>query len=317
MEFNHWDGRKTDMNLVQNILYDMFYHSTPLILAVLGGLFAHKAGVLNIGLEGMMLMGAFSSALIVLLTGSLWLALLISVLLTLVLGLLFSYFSVTLKSNFIITGFGINLFVAALSSFILKFMQLANINVSSIVNVASLKIPIPFISRIPVLGNILSGHTAITYTSFILIVAASVLLYNTKFGIYVRVVGENEEAAKSVGIQVNQVKYVAVLIGAALCALAGMELSVERMALFTNNMTAGRGFIAIAAIYCGRGEPVRCALYALLFGLAKSLAINLALFAGPISGLFEIVPYLTIIGVLLMVSVLQNRNNTVRGFKLE
>ncbi|HBF37653.1 MAG TPA: ABC transporter permease [Firmicutes bacterium] len=305
------------MNLIQNILYDMFYHSTPLILAVLGGLFAHKAGVLNIGLEGMMLMGAFASALTVMLTGSLWLALLVSVLLTLLLGLIFSYFSVTLKSNFIITGFGINLFVAALSAFVLKFMQLANINVSSVVNVAGLKIRIPLIADIPFVGNIISGHTAITYTGFVLILVTSIVLYNTRFGVYVRVVGENEEAAKSVGIHVEAIKYAAVLIGAALCALAGMELSVERMALFTNNMTAGRGFIAIAAIYCGRGEPLRCALYALLFGLAKSLAINLALFAGPVSQLFEIVPYLTIVVALLMVSVLQNRNNTVRGFKLE
>ena len=305
------------MNLIDNILYDMLYHSTPLILAVLGGLFAHKANVLNIGLEGMMLMGAFSSALIVLLTGSLWLGLLISVLLTLLLGLIFSFLSVTLKSNFIITGFGINLFVAALSAFVLKFMKLANINVSSIVNVAGLKIHIPVIEDIPILGSILSGHTLITYISFLMIIVASVLLYNTKFGVYVRVVGENEEAAKSVGINVNRIKYAAVLIGAALCALAGAELSVERLALYTNSMTAGRGFIAIAAIYCGRGEPLKCTLYALLFGLARSLAINLALFAGPISGLFEIVPYLTIVVVLFAVSVIQNRSNNVRGFKLE
>lgn len=305
------------MNLINNILYDMLYNSTPLILAVLGGLFAHKANVLNIGLEGMMLMGAFSSALIVMLTGSLWTALLVSILLTLVLGLVFSFFSVTLKSNFIITGFGINLFVAALSAFVLKYMKLANINVSSVVDVAGLKINIPIIADIPVLGSILSGHTAITYTAFVLIAVVSIVLYNTKFGVYVRVVGENEEAAKSVGINTNAVKYIAVLTGAVLCALAGMELSVERLALFTNNMTAGRGFIAIAAIYCGRGEPLKCSLYALLFGLARSLAINLALFAGPISGLFEIVPYLTIVVVLFMVSVVQNRSNNIRGFKLE
>lgn len=305
------------MNLLSNILYDMFYHSTPLILAVLGGLFAHKANVLNIGLEGMMLMGAFASAWAVLAFESLWAALLVSILCTLVLGLIFSYFSITLKSNFIITGFGINLFVAALSAFFLKFMKLANINVSSIVDVAGLKIHLPLIADLPVLGKALSGHTAITYASFLLIIITSVLLYHTKFGVYLRVTGENEEAARSVGINVNSIKYFAVLIGAVLCALAGMELSVTRMALFTNNMTAGRGFIAIAAIYCGRGEPLRCTLYALLFGLAKSLAINLALFAGPASGLFEIVPYLTIVVVLFAVSIIQNRNNTVRGFKLE
>lgn len=305
------------MNLINNILYDMIYHSTPLLLAVLGGLFAYQANVLNIGLEGMMLMGAFSSALAVLLTGNLWAGLLLCLLLTLVLGLVFSYFSVTLRSNFIITGFGINLFMAALSAFILKFMRLANINVSSLINVADLKIHLPLLAELPVIGSVLSGHTAITYTCFALIIITGLVLYHTKFGIYVRVVGENEEAAKSVGINTKTIKYGAVLVGAALCALAGMELSVTRMALFTNDMTAGRGFIAIAAIYCGRGKPVKCALYALLFGLAKSLAINLALFAGPVSGLFEIVPYLTIVVVLFMVSVLQNRNNTVRGFRFD
>lgn len=305
------------MNLTNNILYDMIYHSTPILLAVLGGLFAHKANVLNIGLEGMMLMGAFSSALAVMITGSLWIGLLISVLLTLILGWIFALLSVKFKSNFIITGFGINLFVTALSAFVLKYLKIANINVSSTVSVSDLKIHIPIIKDIPIIGSLLSGHTAITYTAFLLIIVVSIVLYDTKFGVYVRVVGENEEAAKSVGINVNAIKYAAVLIGAALCALAGMELSVERLALFTNGMTAGRGFIAIAAIYCGRGEPLKCSLYAILFGLAKSLAINLALFAGPVSGLFEMVPYLTIVVVLLVVSVIQNRNNNLRGFKLE
>lgn len=305
------------MNLINNILYDMIYHSTPILLAVLGGLFAHKANVLNIGLEGMMLMGAFSSALAVMITGSLWMGLLISVLLTLILGWIFALLSVKFKSNFIITGFGINLFVTALSAFVLKYLKIANINVSSTVSVSDLKIHIPIIKDIPIIGSLLSGHTAITYTAFLLIIIVSIVLYNTKFGVYVRVVGENEEAAKSVGINVNAIKYAAVLIGAGLCALAGMELSVERLALFTNGMTAGRGFIAIAAIYCGRGEPLKCSLYAILFGLAKSLAINLALFAGPVSGLFEMVPYLTIVVVLLVVSVIQNRNNNLRGFKLE
>lgn len=305
------------MSLLSSILYDMVYHSAPIILAVLGGLFAHKANVLNIGLEGMMLMGAFSSTLFVLLTGSLWVGILLSVLVTLILGLVFSFFGITMKSNFIITGFGINIFVLALSSFILKHMQMANINVSSIVDVTGLKINIPVIKDIPLLGSLLSGHTVITYLSFILIIITSIVVYSTKFGVYVRVVGENEEAAKSVGINSTKIKYAAVLIGAALCALAGANLAVERMALFTNNMTAGRGFIAIAAIYCGQAKPLKSAIYAIIFGLAKSLAINLALFAGPISGLFEMVPYLMIVIVLFAVSAVETRHNTIRGFKLE
>lgn len=305
------------MNLLSNILYDMIYHSAPIILAVLGGLFAHKANVLNIGLEGMMLMGAFSSTLFVMVTGNLWIGVLLSVFCTLLLGLIFSFFGITLKSNFIITGFGINIFVLALSSFMLKHLQMANINVSSLINVTGLKINIPIIRDIPVLGSLLSGHTAITYLSFILIAVVAIVMYKTKFGVYVRVVGENEEAAKSVGINSTYIKYAAVLIGAALCALAGANLAVERMALFTNNMTAGRGFIAIAAIYCGGAKPVKSSIYAIIFGLAKSLAINLALFAGPVSGLFEIVPYLMIVVVLFAVSALEARRTKIRGFKLE
>ncbi len=303
------------MNLLNSILYDTIYHSTPLILAVLGGLFAHKANVLNIGLEGMMLMGAFAATLFVYLTGSLWLGILISILLTLVLGLIFSFFGVTLKSNFIITGLGINIFVQAFSSFILKFMALSNINVSNIISVSALKIELPVIRDIPYLSSLLSGHTAITYLSLILIPVVSIIMFRTKFGVYVRVVGENEEAAKSVGISTVKIRYIAVLIGAVLCALAGANLATERMALFTNGMTSGRGFIAIAAIYCGRAMPVKSTVYALIFGLARSLAINLGLFAGPVSGLFEIVPYLMIVIVLFAVSAFEASHSRIRGFK--
>ncbi|MEG2378299.1 MAG: ABC transporter permease, partial [Clostridia bacterium] len=209
------------MDMLNNILYDLVTQSVPIILAVLGGIFAHKVNVLNIGLEGMMLMGAFSSALAVMITGSLWLGILIGIVCTVIIGVIFSVFAITLKSNFIITGLGINLFVSALSSFVLKTMNVANINVTSVVNVASLKINIPFIQDIPSLGPLLSGHTPITYISFIMIFIAGVVMFKTRFGVYVRVIGENEEAAKSVGIKVNVIKYAAVLIGAVLCALAG------------------------------------------------------------------------------------------------
>lgn len=305
------------MDILNNILYDTVYHSVPIILGVLGGIFAYKANVLNIGLEGMMLMGAFSSALFVYLTGSLFIGILISILCTLILGYIFSFFSITLKSNFIITGFGINLFVAALSSFVLQFMKVANINVSKMVDVISLKIQIPLIKDIPLLNNLLSGHTAITYLSLLLIFVVYVVMYKTRFGVYVRVVGESEEAAKSVGININRIRYAAVIIGAVLCALAGANLSVERMALFTNNMTAGRGFIAIAAIYCGKGKPIRSTLYTIVFGLAQSLAINLRIYAGPISGLFDIIPYIMMIAVLFAVSSVQILHTRTRGFKNE
>lgn len=302
------------MSLLNNILYDMVYHSTPLILAVLGGLFAYKANVLNIGLEGLMLMGAFSSTLFILITGNYYLGILLGIICTLIVGLIFALFSITFESNFIITGFGLNILVASICTFLLKYKKLTNINITQMVNVNDLKIHIPLIKDIPILSSILSGHTPITYLSIILIFVVNIVLYKTQFGIHLRVVGENEEAAKSVGIKSNRLKYASIMIGALLCSLAGINLATERMALFTDNMIAGRGFIAIAAIYCGKADPFKSSAYAIVFGLAKSLAINLALYAGPISGLFEMIPYLMIVLVLSIVSANECKKTRLRGF---
>ena len=304
------------MELLGNILYDTVYHSAPIILCVIGGMFAYKANVLNIALEGMMLNGAFVFVLTAYLTGSIWLAVLAAVATTLLWGLAFSYLGITCRGNVIVIGLGINLIVPAIARFILKMMELANINLSG-VNVADFKINIPIIEDIPLLGNILSGHPPITYLAFLGILFFAFLMYKTRFGIYVRVVGENEDSAVSLGIKTKRYKYAAVLIGAFCCALAGIDLSLERLAMYTNDMTAGRGFIAIAAIYCGQGRPVSSALYAILFGVARSLSVNLSVYAGPAAGLFDTIPYIIMVTVLAVVSYVKYRNVKVRGFKME
>ncbi len=301
------------MNMLNSILYDTIYYSTPIVLCTIGGLLSYNANVVNIGLEGMMLMGAFSSALFSLLTGNIFLGILIGVVLTFLLGLIFSFLSINLKSNFIITGFGVNILVAALSEFVLQYMQVANINLNSVVNVNHLKIHIPLVENIPILGKLLSGHPFMTYFTIAMVFVVNLILYHTRFGLYVRVVGENEDSARSVGINVNRVRYAAILIGAVLSALAGANLSVERMALFTNNMTAGRGFIALAAFYCGKGKPLNSVLYAVIFGLAQALATNLSLNAGAASGLFGAVPYVVMVIVLAAVSVTKQRGKLTRG----
>jgi simple sugar transport system permease protein len=303
------------MGIVSNIVYDTVYHSAPIILCVLGGIFAYKANVLNIALEGFMLMGAFISALFVMLWGDTLLAGITSVGVGLILGLVFSYFTASKNGNPIITGLAINMIALSFCAFMLKVLGTANINVSSVVSVADLKINIPFIQDIPIVGDLISGHPPLTYVAFIGIFVMWLLMYKTKLGIYIRVVGEKEEAAKSVGINTTRIKYIAILIGALCCVLAGINLSVDRVALFTNNMTAGRGFIAIAAIYCGRGKPGASAMYALVFGFAKSLSVNLKLFAGPIAGLFEVLPYVIMVIVLVVVSIVKNRNVNERGYE--
>lgn len=304
------------MELLANILYDTIYHGAPIILCVIGGTFAYRANVLNIALEGMMLNGAFVATLLVYLTGNIPLSILLSIITTMIYGLIFSLLGITYKGNVIIVGLAINLIVPAICGFILQIMGTSSINLTN-VNIADFKINIPMVQDIPLLGAILSGHSPITYISFIAIIILSIAMYKTKFGIYVRVVGENEDAARSLGIKTNFYKYAAVFIGAFCCALAGINFSLERLGLFTNNMTAGRGFIAIAAIYCGQGKPIQSALYAILFGVARSLSVNLSIYAGPAAGLFDTIPYFIMVGVLATVSYVKYKNVKLRGFKAE
>ena len=301
------------MDLLASILYDTVYHAAPIILCVIGGVFAYQANVLNIALEGMMEIGAFASTLTVYFTNSLVLGLLAGVLAALIFGAIFSVMGVTLRGNVIIIGVALNLLVTAIAGFVMVRMNVANISLSSL-NVSDLQIIIPGIDAIPILGPIVSGHPILTYVAFIGIWLMWVLSYRTKFGTYVRVVGENEDAAKSLGLKTNFYKIVAILIGALTCGLAGINLSTERLGLYTNGMTAGRGFVAIAAIYCGRGDPLKSSLYAILFGFARSLSINLAIYAGPASGLFDVIPYVVMVVVLLVVQVSKRRNVRTRGF---
>lgn len=303
------------MQMLESILYDCVYHSAPIILCVLGGIFAYKANVLNIALEGMMLNGAFISVLTFYYTRSMALTVLFTLLSTLVYGLVFSYFGITLKGNVIVIGLALNMASSAIAGFVLVLMNSSNIIIPEY-NLNDYKINIPGIEKIPVLGSILSGHPLITYISFLMIFLMAVLMYRTKFGVYVRVVGESEEAAKAIGIHTDFYKYMAVLIGAVGCGLAGMNLSLERLGLFTNGMTAGRGFIAIAAIYCGQGRPVESALYAILFGLARALSVDLSIYAGNAAGLFDCIPYIVMIAVLCVASTVKHRAVKERGFKV-
>lgn len=299
------------MALLSRILYDAVYHTTPILLCVLGGLFAYKAGVLNIALEGMMLAGSFISVLVAIQIQNTMLIYLSAILLCALIGLVFACMAVKRNGNVIIIGLAINMLVPAIAAFYLQYQGIPNLT-AKWVNPVNFHINIPLLEKIPVLGSILSGHPLGTYIGFVMIFVASMLLYKTKFGVYTRVIGESPSAAKSLGIQADKYAVWAIMVGAVCCAVAGLNLSYERLGIYTNGMTAGRGFIAIAAIYCGKGNPVQSAIYALIFGLARSLAINLSVYAGSISALFDIIPYLLMITILAINSGYQIRNYKLR-----
>lgn len=305
------------MDFLSEILFDSIHFSGPIIFCSLAGVYAYKADVINIGLDGMMLFGAFISTLLIFFTGSYFLGLFGAIVLGILLGLLFSFFGITRKANFIITGFAINLLAAAVGIYTLALIGETSINVKSHTREMVTRLDIPVVEHIPLLGDILSGHAVFTYAAFISIALMHMLMYFTPFGVHVRVSGENPEAAKAVGISVNKIKYLAIILGGILTGFAGFNVGVEQLSAFTPNLTAGTGFIAIAAIYCAAGSPFKASLYSLLFGLMRSLAVNLSLIIGGVAGLLEVIPYITIVIVLTVIAFLRQRKTNVRSYANE
>lgn len=301
------------MTVISKVLYDTILNAAPILLAVLGGIYAYKANVLNVALDGMMMMGAFVTCFVMIGTENYLLSLLLAILINIVLGLIFSMLGITMKGNVIIIGLAINMLVTASTSFGLKYLGKSELVVNAYIP-DNYRITIPLVSKLPVLGAVISGHTLLTYFSYMLIIFMWLVMYKTRIGVHIRAVGENEDSVKSVGIKSGRLKYIGVTIGAVTCALGGASLSMDCIGgMFVENMTAGRGFIAIAAIYCGDGSPVRAAGFALLFGLMRSLALNLGIYISSASRIFNMFPYLIIIIVLLVVSAAKNKKNMARG----
>lgn len=298
--------------MLNNIIHQMIIYAVPILLASLGGLLAYRLNIINIGLEGIMVFGALASALVIYFTGNYIMGLLTAVVVSAIIGLIFAVFSVHLNANFVITGFAINILSLALGSFLVKSLDLTQID-TSVVRIDQLTFTIPLIDKIPLIGPILSGHTPMVYITVLLYVFISIFLNKTKAGTYIKVIGENQSAALSVGIRIKTVKYITLVLSAVIVGLGGFSITVEQVRLFTPGVIAGTGFIAIAAIYCGNGRPVKTALYAAIFGLTKSLSLNLAFGNSTLEGLLKMVPYVTIIIVLTIVGMIEHKNKLVRG----
>ncbi|MGX7059672.1 ABC transporter permease [Vagococcus humatus] len=298
------------MEQLLSILHTTLRMTTPIALAALGGLYAHRAGVLNVALEGMMLASAFFGVITSFATGNIFLALFVGILASVVLGFVFSFFGITLKGNLTIVGLAINTLVAGASSFILQvvFGQRGTFANQKIVGLKELDIPI--LRNIPILGDIFNKHTPIVYLSLLVLVVVHFILYHTKLGVYIRTVGEKEDAAVSVGLPVNKLRYISVLIGSVLCGLAGINIALENVTMFVENMTGGRGFIALAAIYSGRGTAIGTYVFSLLFGFADAMQIRMQNIKIP-GAFIQMIPYLSIIVVLSVIGLLNKRSRRV------
>ncbi len=304
------------MDFLMSVLESTIRFAAPIILCTLGGIFTYKANIINIGLEGIMLFGGFATALILYFLGFYWLSVLGAVMAGVLVGLLFCYFGITRKGNFIITGFAINLLAMSFGFYTLALLGRTDIPVVRH-RATMIRLDFPLIRDIPYLGRLLNNHPLFTYVAYFSIFIVFVILYRTRFGVHLRVTGESPEAAKAVGLKVDRIKYIGVVIGSIFVALAGFNVTLEHLGTYTPVITAGIGFIAIAAIYCGRGSPGASSLYAILFGLMRALSVRLSLMIGAVAGLFQALPYLTVIIILAVVAIIRNQRTNVRSYTHE
>jgi simple sugar transport system permease protein len=272
--------------------------STPLILAALGGLFSERSGVINIALEGMMLAGAFTAATVTVYAQNPWIGLLAAMIAGVMVAALHAVATINYRADQVVSGTAINVLflgVPALLSGALFDSTGATPQLPRDQTLPDVVIFDP--QNWPVLASIFN-QKPLVYFAFVLAGVTAYVIYRTRFGLRLRAVGENPEAADTAGVSVNRMRYAGVLISGALAALGGAYLSIGQNSLFTRNMTAGRGFIALAALIFGRWDPVGALLACLFFGLAEAVAIRMQGTVNIPNQFIQMIPYVLTIVVL-------------------
>jgi simple sugar transport system permease protein len=282
-----------------SLLASMIRLSTPLVLAALGGLFSERSGVINIALEGMMLSGAFTAAAVTARTGNPWVGLFAACVAGVLVAFIHAVASIEYKADQVVVGTAINILFLGIPALVSGAMfestgatpQLPREQVLPDWN-------LPLIDKIPVLSQLLSGHKPIVYFALAMVPITYYILFKTRFGLRLRAVGENPEAADTAGVSVAKMRYAGVMISGLLAAIGGAYLSIGQNSLFTRNMTAGRGFIALAALIFGKWHPVGAFLACLLFGAAEAISIRMQGVVNIPVQFIQIIPYILTLIVL-------------------
>ena len=275
--------------------------STPLLLAALGELVTEKAGVLNLGIEGMMLAGAIAGFAVAIGTGSWVLAVVAAALAGALLAFLFGLLTLTLLANQVATGLALTIFGIGISA-------LAGVEFVGTPYAGLPRLNIPGLSDLPVLGELLFAHDFLIYLSFFMVFAVAWFLTRTKAGLVLRAVGENHEAAHSIGYNVVRIRYLAVLFGGAMAGLGGGFLSLSYTPMWAENMTAGRGWIALALVVFATWKPGRALLGAYIFGGVTILQLHAQGIGVEIpSQVLSMLPYLATILVMVLISMDSSR----------
>ncbi len=298
-------------SFIVDFLFMWIRVATPILLAALGAVICQRTGVVNLGLDGIMLISALFGVLGSAWGGNLFWGIVIGVGSAIIVSAVFAYFHLILKANAVLCGTAINTMAGGLTVFALQLATGEKGSSSSIKSYSFPTVNIPIIKDIPVLGDVLSGHNAITYIAFFFVIVISIFLYRTPMGLRMRAVGENPHAASSVGQNVTKIQFLAIVLCGVLVGLGGMYLSMGYLSMFTRDMVAGRGFIALAACAMGQSTPIGVLISSMVFSFFDGLSNILQLLQIP-SEFVQMLPYVaTILG--LTVYSIQKINKNKRS----
>jgi simple sugar transport system permease protein len=288
--------------------------ATPYLYAAIGETFGQRSGVLNLGVEGQMLLGAFAAFYVTLVSGDLWLGVLAAGIVGAIMGLAMAFVTVNLQAQQGVSGIGFYLFGLGMSD--LLFQKLLG-KVETIRGFTAF--PVPYLSRIPVIGEAFFSQSLLVYGAYLLVPLAWFVLNRTTLGLKIRSVGENPEAADSLGVSVARVRYFTIILGGILSGVAGASLSTALLNVFQQNMTSGLGFIAVALVYFGAWRPWGVLAGALLFSMVNALQLWIQVLGIPVpSDIAVMMPYvLTILVLVVSVSRVRAPSALTRPFERE
>lgn len=290
-----------DYDLIVNLLVAMIRNATPIALAAVGAVICERSGIVNIAMEGIMIVGAFVAAIVAGATGNPWIGLLAAIFFGGFFSLLHAFATVSLHLDHVVSGAVINVLAMGITAYLMILIVGHPGTTESVpVSLGAYRWAIPGLSRIPILGRMFFDQTPIVYFSFILVAFFTWFLNRTKLGLHVRAAGEHPLALETIGVSVYKMRYFGVFVSGLVGGMAGAYLSIEGNVSFTEGMTGGRGFIAMAAMISGGWHPIGAFLAALFFGFADALQVRLQVFdtTNIPEELFIVLPYvLTVVAV--------------------
>ena len=291
-----------DVTLITGVLAMTLRMATPLIYGTIGETFTERAGILNLGIEGMMLMGASTGFLVGYRTGNLWLGVLAAIVVGVLLGVVMAFLTVSVGAQQHVAGLGLTIACSGLSFYLYR-ISVANLGGVAPAVEPFATVPIPYLSQIPILGPVLFNQHILAYVGLVLVPVSAFIIFKTRFGLSLRAVGENPDAAATAGINVFKMRYICLMIAGALSAIGGAWLSLAQSGMFLPGLTQGRGWVCIALVVFANWSPLKVLGGALLFGGIDAVQLSLQGVGWDIPyQLFLMLPYVLTIAALVAVS---------------